>query len=192
MAAGGQVKAMLDPVYNIENVSFLVVDDNRHMRSMVRSVLGSFGVREVHEATSGKEGLDMLKEFQPDIIIVDWVMHGMDGLKFAKTVRQGEESPNPYVAMIMLTAHTELTKVTKARDAGVNEFMAKPLTAKSLYSRIASIIAHPRPFIESPNYFGPDRRRRQDPRYKGPDRRESGGAWRAMSDEELDKLMESA
>ena len=75
-------------------------------------------------------------------------------------VRSGEDSPNPYVPIIMLTGHTELHRVCEARDAGVNEFLAKPISAKALYSRVASIIEFPRPFIRTKSYFGPCRRRR--------------------------------
>ena len=61
----------------------------------------------------------------------------------------------------------------EARDAGVNEFMAKPITARGVLERLALVIDHPRPFIRSDDYFGPDRRRRHDPKYAGPWRRAS-------------------
>jgi DNA-binding response OmpR family regulator len=59
----------------------------------------------------------------------------------------------------MLSGYTEYRRVTEARDAGVNEFLAKPISAKALYQRFASIIDNPRPFIRTKHYFGPDRRR---------------------------------
>ena len=71
----------------------------------------------------------------------------------------------------MITGHSTERRVHEARDAGVNEFMAKPLTARGVLERLALVIDHPRPFIRSDDYFGPDRRRRTDPRYDGPWRR---------------------
>jgi DNA-binding response OmpR family regulator len=60
----------------------------------------------------------------------------------------------------MLSGHTELQRICEARDAGVNEFLAKPISARALYSRMMSLIANPRPFVRTATYFGPDRRRR--------------------------------
>ena len=51
----------------------------------------------------------------------------------------------------------------EARDSGVTEIIAKPVSLRSLYSRIVAVIERPRPFIRTPDYFGPDRRRRQIP-----------------------------
>ena len=95
----------------------------------------------------------------------------LDGLDFVRLVRKGADSPNPYVPIILLTGHTEMHRVLEARDAGVNEILAKPISIKSLFSRIVSIIESPRPFVKSKTYFGPCRRRYQDPNYKGPERR---------------------
>jgi len=76
----------------------------------------------------------------------------------------------------MLTGHSEKKRVIAARDAGVTEFLAKPISAKALYQRILNIVANPRPFIRTKNYFGPDRRRNANPNYAGPERRKGGKA----------------
>jgi DNA-binding response OmpR family regulator len=76
----------------------------------------------------------------------------------------------------MLTGHTERTRVTAARDAGITEFLAKPVSAKRLYQRVFSIVAHPRPFIKTATYFGPDRRRSTSANYSGPERRKGGAS----------------
>jgi hypothetical protein len=61
--------------------------------------------------------------------------------------------------------------VEAARDAGVTEFLAKPITAHTLFSRIAEIVERPRAFVRCDSYFGPDRRRRAIEDYAGPRRR---------------------
>ncbi len=86
-------------------------------------------------------------------------MEPLDGLDFVRLVRTAKDSANPYVPIIMLTGYTEYRRVVEARDAGVNEFLAKPISARALYQRFASIIDNPRSFIKTKNYFGPDRRR---------------------------------
>ena len=74
----------------------------------------------------------------------------------------------------MLTGHSEKRRVTVARDAGVTEFLAKPISAKGLYQRILNVVANPRPFIKTKTYFGPDRRRNTSNAYIGPERRVGG------------------
>ncbi len=157
--------------YNIERLNFIVVDDNKHMRALVKTILHSFGVRNVVEADDGAGAFKELRHFPADIIICDWNMEPLDGLDFTRMVRTGEDSPNPFVPIIMLTGHTEMNRVVEARDTGINEFLAKPVSAKKLFARIKSIISHPRQFIRIGRYFGPDRRRRDNPNYNGAERR---------------------
>lgn len=157
--------------YNIERLNFLIVDDNKHMCTLVKTILNAFGVRNVVEAVDGADAFKVLKHFPADIIICDWVMQPLDGLDFVRLVRTGKDSPNPYVPVIMLTGHTEMHRVVEARDAGVSEFLAKPVSPKKLYARIRSIIEHQRSYIKTKTYFGPDRRRQNLASYKGGERR---------------------
>lgn len=161
--------------YNIERVNFLIVEDNKHMSMLIKTILATLGVREAVEAADGADAFKVLRHFAADIIICDWVMQPLDGLDFARLVRTGKDSPNPYVPIIMLTGYTEMNRVTEARDTGVNEFLAKPVSAKKLYSRIRAIIEHNRPFIKTKAYFGPDRRRQALASYKGSERRKKQG-----------------
>lgn len=159
------------PDYNLERLNFLIVDDNKHMCVLVKTILNAFGVRNVVEAVDGADAFKALKQFPADIIICDWVMQPLDGLDFVRLVRTGKDSPNPYVPVIMLTGHTEMHRVVEAREAGVSEFLAKPVSPKKLYARIRSVIEHQRNFIKTKSYFGPDRRRQSLASYKGSERR---------------------
>lgn len=159
--------------YNIENLKFLVVEDDANMRHLITTILSSLGVRYTATANSAEKGFGRLNDFEADIVICDLRMEPLDGLEFTKMVRNDDSSPNCYVPIIMLTGHSELSAVERARDAGVHEFMAKPVSATRLYAKIKSIIEHPRVFVRTVDYFGPDRRRRQDPDYDGPERRKA-------------------
>ena len=130
------------------------------------------GAKSVLEAADGADAFKELRHFPADIIICDWNMSPLDGLDFVRLVRTGKDSPNPFAAIIMLTGHTEMHRVLEARDTGVHEFLAKPISAKGLFSRIRSIIERPRAFIRTPSYLGPDRRRRQTD-FKGQERRKA-------------------
>jgi DNA-binding response OmpR family regulator len=98
-------------------------------------------------------------------------MKPMDGLEFTREIRLSKRSINPFMPIIMITGHTEKHRVEAARDAGVTEFLAKPITPHSLYSRLAEIVERPRAFVRSESYFGPDRRRKALEHYAGPWRR---------------------
>ncbi len=161
---------------DFNRLRFLVIDDNAHMRRILRTLLHGFGAREVYEAEDGATGLEAFNHFIPDIIITDWAMPIFDGLELAQMIRQPGANANPYVAIIMLTGHSEKKRVTAARDAGITEFLAKPISAKGLYERIVNVVVNPRPFIRTRTYFGPDRRRNNSASYVGPERRKGGKA----------------
>lgn len=142
------------------------------MRALLRSLLHTLGIKNVSEASDGDAGFAALKAQLPDLILTDLTMEPVDGIEFTKRVRSSEDSPNPYVPIIMVTGHTERQRVETARDAGVTEFLAKPITARNLISRLAEIVDRPRPFVKCETYFGPDRRRRKNKDYAGPWRRQ--------------------
>ena len=101
----------------------------------------------------------------------------IDGVEFTRLLRNAPDSANPYLPVVMITGHSERSRVTQARDSGVNEFVVKPLTARALLGRLDSVIMRPRPFIRCKSYFGPDRRRKSDDAYGGPYRRNTDGVF---------------
>lgn len=157
--------------YNFENILILVIDDNPHMRLIITNILKSFGARRVYVAEDGSEAFEIMKTHPIDIVIVDWVMEPLDGHDFVKLIRSSPDSPAPYVPIIMLTAYTEEFRVTRGRDVGITEFIVKPVSPKTLLARLISVIDEPRGFVNSPNYKGPDRRRRRNSTYTGEERR---------------------
>lgn len=159
------------------SLKILLVEDNQHMRSIVSAILGGSGIRHVREARDGAEGLDLLKQYPADIALVDFNMEPIDGVEFTRLLRNAPDSTNPYLPVVMITGHSERSRVTQARDSGVNEFVVKPLTARALLGRLDSVIMRPRPFIRCKTYFGPDRRRKSDEKYGGPFRRNTDGVF---------------
>ncbi len=155
----------------LESLRVLLVDDNQHMRAIVMTVLNGVGVDQIRETRDGAEALAALREWPADLAIVDFQMFPLDGVEFTRMVRNAPDSRNPYLPIIMMTGHSERYRVMDARDAGVTEFVAKPLTAKAVLERIHAVIYRPRPFVRTPEYFGPDRRRKEDASFAGPWRR---------------------
>lgn len=155
----------------ISKLSFLIVDDNSMMVTIIKTLLHGFGVHEIYDANDAVTGFEELINSKIDIILLDNKMETLDGIEFTRMVRTAPDSPNHYVPIIMISAYTERSRIQNARDVGINEFICKPLSARNLSDRIIEVIENPRPFIETPKYFGPDRRRTKNPEYSGPERR---------------------
>ncbi|WP_396593734.1 response regulator [Brevundimonas sp. R86498] len=157
----------------LHSLNVLVIDDNPHMRAITVAILNSAGIRRTREVSDGAMALTALREHPIDLAIVDFNMSPMDGVEFTRLVRNRPDSVNPYLPIIMLTGHSERSRVTEARDVGVTEFVVKPVTARAIFERIQAIILRPRAFVQTDTYFGPDRRRSTPDGYRGPWRRSS-------------------
>ena len=151
---------------------FLVVDDHRLSRVIVVEALRAAGASQIRQAEDGHAAMEMISDDAPDIAIVDFKMPH-DGLSLLQQIRRSTDSSDRTLPVIMLTAYTELHRIAALRDAGANEVMTKPMSVKSLFRRVSSVIDSPRPFVVSTNYAGPCRRRRFKSDYCGPLRRSS-------------------
>jgi two-component system chemotaxis response regulator CheY len=139
---------------DISNLTFLCIDDNQHMRRIVRHILAGFGARSFLQASDGNEGLELLEQQVIDFILCDWEMPVMNGEEFVKIVRRPEHMAG-YTPIIMLTGHTTKHYVMKACGLGVHEVLCKPVTPRALYERIVINISKPRQFLRTQTYFGP-------------------------------------
>lgn len=157
--------------FDFSNLNILIVDDDPNIIKIVRTLLRNFGIKNADEAQDAAEAFEKLKRTGFDLVIVDYLMKPLDGVDFIRLVRTAKDSTNPTVPIIMLTAFAEERRVREARDAGVTEFLCKPVTAADLYQKLASIVQRPRPFVRDGSYVGPCRRRRDEPERKGPERR---------------------
>jgi CheY-like chemotaxis protein len=156
---------------SVSDIQVLVVDDNRQMRYLVRCLLRAAGILRVAEAETALEAFDLMNQFPIDLMMVDWRMAPVDGIEFTKMVRRSESSPNPCVPILMMTAHTELSRVAAARDAGVTGFLKKPISTRTMLEKISAALLDDRVFVRTEGYYGPDRRRGKKPGYEGPFRR---------------------
>ncbi|MEQ8228328.1 MAG: response regulator [Rhodospirillales bacterium] len=155
-------------VYNLERLTFLLVDDNRFVLRILQEVLKTLGAGQVITAENGVEAIEFLGAHHGpygcpvDIIISDLVMAPIDGHLLLKWVRQGKDSPNRFMPFIMMSGAADSEHVEKARDGGASEFLAKPFSAQTVCNRILEVIDYPRQFVATRDYFGPDRHRRSE------------------------------
>jgi|SRR5688572_22048172 two-component system chemotaxis response regulator CheY len=137
----------------------LVVDDSQYMRKIVRTLLTNIGVRKFYEASDGIAGLDAIRTNSPDLVILDWELPLLNGAELVRIVRSPGVFPMADVPIIMLSAHCERWRVVEAVRIGVNEFLAKPVSAQALLDRITAIFANPRPLVQLGDYYGPEPRK---------------------------------
>lgn len=156
--------------YNLGELSVLVLEKHLLVRRLLTDVFNEFGVPTVHSTPDPGVAWDIFTQFAIDIILSDWT-HDLNGMDFLIQVRQSEDSPNPFVPVVICTANTEYQHVCIARDKGMTEFLAKPVSAKTIYSRICAVIENHRPYIRVSDFFGPDRRRHLANDYGGQERR---------------------
>src|SRR5215471_16849870 len=137
----------------------LLIDDEPYTRKVIKTLLLAMGVKHIQEAADGHAGLEIIRTFVPDIVLVDWAMPGLDGPGFVRAVRSPDTFPHPDVPIIMLTAHGERSRVIEAARLGVHEYLLKPVSAQALQARIISIVTNPRPMVRRGDYYGPEPRR---------------------------------
>jgi two-component system chemotaxis response regulator CheY len=112
----------------------LVIDDSKPIRSILTQILASIGFTVV-QAENGLEALEVLKKQKVDLALVDWNMPEMDGYEFIKEVRK-DNTCNKMLLM-MVTTETALSKVTKALEAGADEYIMKPFTKEMIVEKLA-------------------------------------------------------
>lgn len=158
--------------FRFEKLDVLIVEDTAPMRKLLTSVLENLGIRNILTAADGQKAFEVFQKNNSDIILTDWLMDPWSGIDLTREIRKNPLSPNRMVPIVLITGYSAWDRVEEARDTGVTEFLVKPFTANDLARRIAHVINSPRDFIETQDFFGPDRRRRHNPSYRGPFRRE--------------------
>ena len=159
--------------YDFSTVKVLIVEDSQPMSQITCALLKGLGITHLEIATNSDIAFRKFQAEKHDLILMDWLLKPLNGIQLAEKIRQDNDSPNPYVPIVIMTGFSEKTRVEKARDKGVTEFLVKPFTANDLYRRIDHIITKPRQFVRAPEFFGPDRRRKFLDEDDTPKRRDS-------------------
>ncbi|CAA7611861.1 CheY-like receiver [Candidatus Terasakiella magnetica] len=143
---------------DLSHITALIIDDSRYARSYIKTALQSFGISTILEASDGPLGLELLGSHAIQLIVTDHDMSPMNGIDFTRYVRSGDMVKCVDVAIIMMSGEAAKEVVFEARNAGVSEFLVKPVSADSLFRRVRAALLNPKAFVQSPAYAGPDRR----------------------------------
>lgn len=112
----------------------LIVEDDRHIVALVRYILEREGYQ-VEAARDGVEGLEMARQFMPDLVVLDLNMPRMDGVEMCRRLKMEQ---NPLV--IFLTVHTERTAMARSFRAGGDDYMAKPFELEDLLAHVKALL----------------------------------------------------
>lgn len=167
--------------YSLGGIRILSVEEFPFMAGLMASMLREFGVGKVLSTCSVEEAKKLIslhnedsdKENHIDILTLDLMWPLKNGLDILEWIRRQEKDEVRFLPALFCTAYASQDIVCTGRDYGANEVMVKPVSAEKLAQRLLHIIDRPRPFIKSPAFFGPDRRR-QDSQYNGQERRIRG------------------
>lgn len=123
--------------------TYLIVDDDKFSRTLIRKTLGQFGVRKVLETDSAIGALKILKdpEKRVDILLLDQIMPGITGIELARLIRRGEEGiTRTNIPIIMVTGVTDKEVVMDAKRVGVQEYIVKPISPATMQQRLTKAI----------------------------------------------------
>lgn len=145
--------------HRVGDICVLVLDDHHFMREVIRLMLGTLGIRRVITASNVDEAMAMLAHEKVDVVIADHRLGGETGAEFMRLVR-GLQGHARFVPLIGCTADTSPATISAMRDAGADEVLAKPVSAKVIWAKLMAVTNARRRFVSAPDFFGPDRRRR--------------------------------
>ena len=147
------------PEVDYSRLRFLVIDDSRFCRTLIKNALAIYKIGNILEAGDAAEALKTLEAIAVDFILLDYEMPGSDGVELTRRIRWSEcDVLDPQIPIIMISSHTDQSIILAARDAGIHEFIGKPVVPTELFKRIRATIEQPRKFIIAETYRGPDRR----------------------------------
>lgn len=146
------------PALDLSGISIFVVNDNEFLRSYMARLFGIMRVGRVVTCADPATARAEIAAADPDIVMIDLDLAGMDGIELARHIRSGEAAIRKDVAILVASAFVDQECVIRAREAGVNWTLVKPLSFKRLYEGLVRVILDERPFVEHKDYSGPDRR----------------------------------
>ncbi|KIL96672.1 Chemotaxis regulator - transmits chemoreceptor signals to flagelllar motor components CheY [Paramagnetospirillum magnetotacticum MS-1] len=110
------------------------------MRTLIKVVLHQLGVAEIVEAEDGNEALQVLREGGADLVVMDWMMPGMDGIECTRRIRAGQDGIVPSIPIIVATGVQGDGAESMALAAGANCFLKKPFSIKRLHAAFEMVL----------------------------------------------------
>ncbi len=155
-----------------QSLSVMVADSNNFSRGLIGEILRSLDVTNISSARNEDMAISFLAERPIDLILMSWEEGDtFDGMAFVRNMRRTDDDRIRRLPVVLVTAGLTRQTVLNGRDAGVDEFLAKPISPLALRQRLEMVVETPRPFIDCSVYLGPCRRRKNPADYYGAKRR---------------------
>ncbi|SMF67230.1 two-component system, chemotaxis family, response regulator CheY [Azospirillum oryzae] len=118
-------------------LSVLVIEDESFTRMVLAKMLGTLGVKAVHQAADGESGLAAVAAHSPDLVLCDVEMQPMDGFGFVRALRVGGEPHRHALPVVLMSGRVDGDREAQARDCGADAVLAKPVTPAGLRDVLA-------------------------------------------------------
>jgi DNA-binding response OmpR family regulator len=177
---------------NLRGATTLLVDSDAFTRGLIAQMLRGFGMDTPTTYENGAAAKAHLLHHYIDLCILEAVLPDMECAQLIKWIRRQDKSPLRFIPIIVLTSYTQHRHVAMARDAGANLIVKKPVSPRVLLDRIAWVAKTSRPFIETANYAGPDRRFRNLEPLDGKNKRETDFAVANDAENSTDQELHAA
>ena len=122
-----------------KDMSILVVDDQQSMRRIIINLLRQIGFTNFSEAADGENALSQIKTKHFELVLSDWHMEPMTGIDLLRTIRASNENYKN-VPVILITAEEKVENILAAKQAGVNNYIKKPVSAEVLKGKITTVM----------------------------------------------------
>ncbi|HXJ00439.1 MAG TPA: response regulator [Micropepsaceae bacterium] len=148
----------------LHNLHILIVDGKAGNARLLRGILSALGISEVMLAEDTAAALEIMETASFQAIFCDEAVGPLDAAGFVLAVRRNGKVRNPRTPIVLVSDGPQRAQVEAVRDAGINDLLVRPLSMSSVERKLQSLLAAPKPFIETEAFFGPDRRRERDRR----------------------------
>jgi DNA-binding response OmpR family regulator len=146
---------------NLERASILLLDSSTLGMSILAQIFTGFGARKLSKCWNVGDAKALLRENVVDLIVLNDELAGEPGFEVVRWLRRLESNPNRFAAAILLSGHIRRAAVQRTRDCGANFLITKPISARVMLERVLWVSREKRPFLETADYAGPDRRHHQ-------------------------------
>ena len=138
-------KSSKDPTAHLAGLTYLIVDDSRFNRKIVREALNLFDVRRIRDAKDAIEAMKILSKETIDLVLTDYEMPLVTGVELTRMIRKSKEALNPELPVIIISDFTEEYRIREAMAAGIEEYVTKPFAPDKLLCHVVRAlgVAHP-------------------------------------------------
>src|SRR5215510_3805817 len=146
------------PALDLSALTLFLINDNEFVRTYMERLFSTMRVGRVVTCSDPSSARDEIPAAAPDIVVIDLDLTGVDGLELLRDIRKGGAGIPSDVAILVASAYVDRDYVMKARDSGASWMLVKPLSFRRLYEGLVRVIMDERPFVDSTEFAGPDRR----------------------------------